>query len=63
VSPHEWSEGTKRFLDIAGAISAVTAISLSSVALMVSIVAGVLSITWYAVRLHDRFKYGRGGGE
>lgn len=61
MNVHELSEHTKRALDVVGAVSAVAAISLSSVALLVSIVAGILSITWYGVRLYDRFKYGRGG--
>jgi hypothetical protein len=61
VSPHDLNEHTKRVLDFAGALSAVAAISLSQIALMVSIVAGLLSILWYAVRLYDRFKHGRAG--
>lgn len=61
MSLHDLNEGTKRVLDILGAASAVAAISLSQVALLVSIVAGLLSITWYGVRLFDRFRYGRGG--
>jgi hypothetical protein len=60
---HDLNEHTKRVLDAVGAVSAAAAISLSQVALLVSIVAGLLSITWYGVRLFDRFKYGRGGGE
>ncbi len=63
VSVHDLSEHTKRLLDVIGAVSAVTAISLSQVALAVSIVAGLLSITWYVVRLYDRFKYGKPSGD
>jgi hypothetical protein len=63
VNPHELSEHTKRLLDVIGALSAVAAISLSQVALMVSIIAGLMSITWYGVRIFDRMKYGRGNGE
>jgi hypothetical protein len=63
VNPHELSEHTKRLLDVIGALSAVAAISLSQVALMVSIIAGLMSITWYGVRIFDRMKYGRGSGE
>ena len=61
MSPHDLNEHTKRVLDFAGALSAVAAISLSQVALLVSIVAGLLSIAWYAVRLWDRFRTGRAG--
>ena len=60
MNVHELSDHTKRALDLVGAVSAVAAISLSQVALMVSIIAGLLSITWYGVRLYDRFRYGRG---
>ena len=60
-SLHELSEPTKRFLDLTAAAGAVTAITLSNVALVISCVAGLLSITWYGVRLYDRFKHGRSG--
>lgn len=60
MSLHELSEPTKRAIDWAGAISAFAAISLSQVALFVSIIAGCLSIAWYAIRLRDRLKYGPG---
>lgn len=55
---HDLNEHTKRALDVAGAVSAVAAISLSQVALMVSIVAGLLSIAWYGIRIFDRLKSG-----
>jgi hypothetical protein len=58
---HELSEPTKRFFDLTAAASAVTALTLSNAALAISCVAGLLSITWYGVRLFDRFKYGRSG--
>lgn len=58
---HELNEPTKRALDLTAAAGAATAITLSQAALVVSIIAGLLSITWYGVRLYDRFKYGRGG--
>lgn len=61
MSVHEWSEQSKRLFDVAGAVSAVAAISLSQVALMVSIVAGLLSITWYGIRIFDRLKNGASG--
>lgn len=59
MTPHDWSEHTKRMLDLAGAVGAVAAISLSQVALMVSIVAGLLSILWYGIRIVDRFRSGK----
>ena len=61
MSPHDLNEHTKRVLDFAGALSAVAAISLSQVALLVSIVAGLLSIAWYGIRIYDRFRTGRAG--
>ena len=61
MNPHDLSEGTKRVLDFAGALSAVAAIGLSQVALIVSIIAGLMSIAWYAVRLYDRFRHGEAG--
>lgn len=61
MSPHDWSEHTKRVFDVLGAVSAFAAISLSSVALAVSIAAGLMSILWYAIRIYDRLKTGRAG--
>lgn len=63
---HELSEQTKRFIDLGafsltGLAGAVQAISLSDVALVVTIVAGALSAAWTAMRFYDRVKYGRGG--
>lgn len=58
---NDLSEHTKRALDMIGAVSAVAAISLSQVALMVSVVAGLLSITWYGIRIYDRLRHGRSG--
>lgn len=68
VSPHDWSEHTKRVLDFVtplstAAVGGFAAITLNQVAVCVTIAAGLMSIAWYAVRLHDRFKYGRGGAE
>ena len=59
-------EKAKRALDLTSplataAAGATAAITLSDVALTVTILAGLMSILWYAVRLFDRFKYGRGG--
>jgi hypothetical protein len=58
-SVHDWGESTKRVLDTLAAVGAITAITLSQAALIVSIIAGLLSITWYGVRLYDRVRYGR----
>jgi ABC-type transport system involved in cytochrome c biogenesis permease subunit len=56
---HELSEPTKRVLDMTAAAGAVTAVTLSQAALMVSILAGLLSIAWYSIRIFDRLKHGR----
>lgn len=58
TSLHDWSEHTKRALDLAAAAGAVTAISLSQVALVVSIIAGIMSIAWYGIRIADRLRNG-----
>jgi hypothetical protein len=58
---HDMSETTKRFLDWTAAAGAVTAITLSQVALLVSIVAGLLSAAWMCQRFYDRYKFGPGG--
>lgn len=63
MSPHDWSEHTKRALDVIAGVASITAIGLSQVAAMVSIVAGLMSMVWLGIRIHDRLKYGRGGGE
>jgi hypothetical protein len=55
---HELSEPSKRFLDLTAAAGAVTAITLSQAALVVSIIAGLLSIAWYSIRIFDRLKGG-----
>ena len=51
---HDLSESTKRFLDITAVGGAVAAITLSQVALIVSIVAGILSAAWMCQRFYDR---------
>jgi hypothetical protein len=63
VSVHDLSEPTKRFLDWAAAAGAVTAITLSQVALMVSIIAGLLSAAWMCQRFYDRHFLGRGSDD
>lgn len=60
---HDLSEHSKRIGDAIAAVSAVTAITLSQVALMVSIVAGLLSAAWMIQRFYDRYKYGPPKGE
>ena len=62
---HDLSESTKRLLDAgslatAAAAGAAQAITLSDVALVVTILAGLLSAAWTAMRFYDRLKYGRG---
>lgn len=61
---HELSEQTKRLIDAgsAAAIAAaagVGAMTLSDWALVVTIIAGLLSVAWQIMRFYDRFKYGR----
>jgi hypothetical protein len=51
---HDLSEPTKRFLDGTAVAGAVAAISLSQVALIVSIIAGILSAAWMCQRFYDR---------
>jgi len=62
---HELSEQTKRFIDLGafgltGLAGAAQAITLSDVALVVTILAGLLSAAWTVMRFYDRLKYGRG---
>jgi hypothetical protein len=62
---HELSEQTKRLIDLCafgltGFAGAVQAVSLSDVALVVTIAAGLLSAAWTAMRFYDRIRYGRG---
>jgi hypothetical protein len=56
---HELSEPTKRFFDATALAGAVAAISLSQVAIIVSIVAGLLSAAWMVQRFYDRHFLGR----
>ena len=65
---HELSESAKAAIDkytvyssaTAGAIAAAT---LSQAALVISCIAGLLTIAWYCVRFYDRFKHGPNRGE
>lgn len=63
TSLHDMGEHTKRALDFAAGIGAVTAISLSQAAAIISILAGLASIAWVAMRFYDRLKYGRGSND
>jgi hypothetical protein len=63
MSVHDLSEHTKKLLDGMAAVSALTAISLSQVAVAVSIVAGLLSAAWIVQRFYDRYKYGPPKGD
>ena len=51
---HDLSEQTKGFFDRAAILGAVASISLSQVALYVSIAAGLLSAAWVVQRFYDR---------
>lgn len=51
---HELNEPTKRFLDATALGGAVLSITLSQVALIVSIIAGILSAAWMCQRFYDR---------
>jgi MFS superfamily sulfate permease-like transporter len=58
---HDLSEHGKRFIDIgAWLFAGVAAVSLAQTALIITILAGLVSIALGAIRLHDRIKYGRG---
>lgn len=62
MSPHDWSEGTKRVAEFAAFLCAgVSAVSLSQAAVVISILAGLVSIVLGGIRIHDRLKYGKGG--
>lgn len=57
---HEFSEQTKRLLDIiAAACAGVAAITINDVAAFVTVLAGIVSIACGAVRLYDRFSLDR----
>ena len=52
-SAHQWAErGAYLFAGVA-------VVSLSQAALIVTIIAGLISITLGAIKLHDRLRYGR----
>ena len=48
-------------MDAGAFLASGLAITLSQTALIISIVAGLLSILWTVVRLYDRARYGRQG--
>ena len=57
---HHLSETAKQWLDAAAIGSAVVAgISLAQTALMVTILAGLISIVLGVIRIYDRFTQGR----
>lgn len=59
---HDLSESSKRLIDlIAWVFAGVAALSLAQTALIVTIAAGLASFILAAVRIYDRFRYGRGG--
>jgi hypothetical protein len=55
------SEHTKRGFDVAAFVTSFAALGLSQTAVLVSILAGLLSIMWTGIRIYDRLKYGRAG--
>lgn len=61
VSLHDMGEQTKRVFDLASFLLA--GVTVASVQATITIIAGLLSITWFVIRLHDRFKHGPGGKE
>jgi hypothetical protein len=57
---HDLSESTKRAIDAAAVAGALVAgISLAQAALVISILAGLVSIILGAIRIYDRLKFGR----
>jgi hypothetical protein len=57
---HEHSQWIER---LAYLFAGVAAVSLSQAALLVTLLAGLASLILASIRIHDRLKYGRGGGE
>lgn len=54
------SEQVKHWLDIGAVTGAVVAgISLANAALIVTLIAGLISIVLGLIRIHDRLKYGK----
>lgn len=54
---HTWAErGAYLFAGVA-------VVSLSQAALIVTLLAGLISITLGAIKLHDRLRYGRGSDD
>lgn len=60
---HDLSEQTKRLLDLSSFLFAgiAGALTLANAALIVSIVAGMVSVMLGLIRIYDRVKYGRSG--
>lgn len=61
---HELNEQTKRLIDAASAAfvaaaAGTSAMTLADWALIVTIIAGLLSAGWQVMRFYDRFKFGR----
>ena len=63
MSIHDLSEPAKRFLDWTAIGGAVAAITLSQVALYVSIAAGLMSFAWMCQRFYDRHFLDRGSDD
>lgn len=54
------SDTTKHVLDFVAfmGVTLASALTLSNVALFMSLLAAICSVLWFAVRIHDRVKYG-----
>ena len=61
---HELSETARKALEGGAYLFAgVAAVSLSQAALIVTLLAGLLSAILAGIRIHDRLRYGRGASE
>jgi uncharacterized protein involved in cysteine biosynthesis len=62
MSYHQFSDAANRWLDwLAILFAGVSAVSLiQGVAVVVTIIAGLVSIVIGGFRIHDRIRYGRG---
>ena len=58
---HDLSEPAKKLIDIITFLCAgVAVVSLSQVAVVLTIISTVIAIILGGIRIHDRVKYGRG---
>lgn len=61
MSIHDWNEQSKRLFDVLS--FCLAGVTVASVQATITIIAGLLSITWFVVRLYDRFKHGPSKGD